>query len=93
MGITFLPQQIRNNELVDTYDRDRRQTRRLSQKKLDPTMIGMVKKKKKKVKPGYKRRIRKAISEKEIRDRRMEQHQAVREAKKAKIKQSRNKRR
>ena len=56
-------------------------------------MIGMVKKKKKKVKPGYKRRIRKAISEKEIRDRRMEQHQAVREAKKAKIKQSRNKRR
>lgn len=93
MGVEFLPQQIRNGELVDTYDRDRRKNRKLSQKKLDPTLIGMVKKKKKKVKPGYKRRIRKAISEKELRDRRMEQHQAVREAKKAKIKQSRSKRR
>lgn len=93
MGVKFIPQQLRNHELVDTYDRQRRQTRRLSQKKLDPTLVGLVKKKKKKVKPGYKRRIKKAISEKAIRDRRMEQHQAVREAKKAKMRQSRSKRR
>ena len=93
MGIKFEPKKLKNHELVDTYDRDRRQNRRLSKKKLDPTMIGMVKKKKKKVKPGYKRRIRKAISDKEIRDRRMQQHQAVREAKRAKIKQARSKKR
>ncbi|GEP19442.1 DEAD/DEAH box helicase [Pediococcus argentinicus] len=89
MGVKFQPKAISNGELVDTYDRDRRTKRVKDHKKLDPTMVGYVKKKKKKVKPGYKRRIRKAISDKDERDRRVAKHQEFREAKKAKIKQSR----
>ena len=48
----------------DTYDRDRRVNRREKQEKLDIEMIGLVKKKKKKVKPGYKKKIQWAVDEK-----------------------------
>lgn len=92
MGVKFEPKNLVKGELVDTYDRNRRNKRTKDKKQLDPTLIGMVKKKKKKIKPGYKRRIRKAISEKEVRDRRVEQHQEFRAAKRAKMKQMRAKR-
>lgn len=59
MGIKFKPKAIRDGEIVDSYDRNRRAKRGPKQEKLDPTLIGYVKKSKKKVKPGYKRRIRK----------------------------------
>ena len=47
---------MKNGEFVDTYDRDRRVNREKSREKLDLEMIGLVKKKKKKVKPGYKKK-------------------------------------
>ena len=58
MGIHFKPQMLRNHELVDSYDRNRRDKRRVRQQKLDPRLVGMVKKEKKKRKPGYKRKIK-----------------------------------
>ncbi len=48
MGIKFEPKDIRNYEVVDSYDRNRRKTHRKKNEKLDPTMIGLVKKKKEK---------------------------------------------
>src|SRR5699024_1197659 len=56
MGITFVPKVLKNGEFQDTYDRDRRANREKSYQKLDTEMIGLVKKKKKKIKPGYKKK-------------------------------------
>lgn len=64
-GITFQPKQLRNSEVVDTYDRKRRTQRK--EKKVDDfdtEIHGMVKKAKKNVKPGYKKKIQKRIKEK-----------------------------
>lgn len=68
-GVKFLPKEIKNGEIVDTYDRNRRKQRTKSKAELDPTMIGMVKKTKKKVKPAYKKKINRAI-EKDARQKR-----------------------
>lgn len=59
MGITFEPKELKNGEVVDTYDRRRRQQRKGKTVKdeFDPEIAGMVKKAKKKVKPGYKKKI------------------------------------
>ncbi|MCM0582888.1 DEAD/DEAH box helicase [Weissella diestrammenae] len=62
MGIEFQPRNYSQGELKEGIDRRRRVQRNRSTVKLDPTMIGMVKKKKKHVKPGYKRQIKKAIA-------------------------------
>ncbi|MBE0294694.1 DEAD/DEAH box helicase [Streptococcus agalactiae] len=56
LGINFIPKVIKNGEFQDTYDRDRRNNREKSYQKLDTEMIGLVKKKKKKIKPGYKKK-------------------------------------
>ena len=56
MGIAFTPKVLKNGEFQDTYDRDRRQNREKAYQKLDTEMIGLVKKKKK-VKPGYKKKF------------------------------------
>lgn len=56
LGIHFIPKMIKNGEFQDTYDRDRRVNREKTQEKLDTEMIGLVKKKKKKIKPGYKKK-------------------------------------
>lgn len=61
MGVTFVPKALKNGEIVDSYDRNRRQKRRTRQESLDPKMIGMVKKAKKKRKPGYKNKIKRAL--------------------------------
>ncbi|GLB46681.1 DEAD-box ATP-dependent RNA helicase CshB [Philodulcilactobacillus myokoensis] len=58
MGISFKPKELRNGEIVDTHSRHRRQQHRKGHGKLDPTMIGMIKKKKRHVKPGYKHKIK-----------------------------------
>ena len=52
LGIHFIPKMIKNGEFQDTYDRDRRANREKTLEKLDTEMIGLVKKKKKKIKPG-----------------------------------------
>lgn len=57
LGIKFTPKMVKDGEFQDTYDRDRRANREKKQDKLDIEMIGLVKKKKKKVKPGYKKKL------------------------------------
>lgn len=81
-GVTFMPKAIKNGEIVDTYDRNRRQKRKATQEKLDPTMIGMVKKTKKKIKPGYKKKIKQNIAEDRRKKRRIEERQRNRQARK-----------
>ncbi|MDN6627128.1 MAG: DEAD/DEAH box helicase [Pisciglobus halotolerans] len=64
LGISFEPKQIKKNEIVDTYDRNRREKReKTGTGTLDPTIRGMVKKKKKNIKPGYNKKIDRAIQE------------------------------
>ena len=47
LGVSFEPKEIKNGEIVKTYDRNRRTKREKSKDVLDPTLIGLVKKKKK----------------------------------------------
>ena len=68
LGIKFTPKMIKNGEFQDTYDRDRRANREKTKEKLDTEMIGLVKKKKKKIKPGYKKKIQWAVNEKRRKD-------------------------
>ena len=72
LGIHFIPKMIKNGEFQDTYDRDRRVNREKTQEKLDTEMIGLVKKKKKKIKPGYKKKIQWAVNEKRRKTKRAE---------------------
>ncbi|WEB80756.1 DEAD/DEAH box helicase [Vagococcus lutrae] len=83
LGIKFQPKEIKRGEIVDTYDRNRRKKREKQAKELDPKIMGLVKKKKKKIKPGYKKKIQRAISEKEKQERRVAQRQQTRAKKKA----------
>lgn len=70
LGITFVPKVLKDGVIDDTHDRDRRNQREKSYQKLDTEMIGLVKKKKKKVKPGYKKKIQWAVDEKRKKERR-----------------------
>ncbi len=83
MGIDFKAKQIKDNQIIDVKDRRARKQRVATTKKLDPTMVGMVKKKKKIVKPGYKRRIKSAIQRKNQMDRRISQREEMRAVRKA----------
>ncbi|MGX7125934.1 DEAD/DEAH box helicase [Enterococcus viikkiensis] len=84
LGVTFQPKEIKNDEIVDTYDRNRRKKREKSKDELDPTLIGLVKKSKKKIKPGYKKKIDRAISESNKQKRRQTRRQEERGARKNK---------
>ncbi|MTD38022.1 DEAD/DEAH box helicase [Erwinia sp. CPCC 100877] len=85
LGITFQPKEIKNGEISETYDRNRRTKREKTKDALeDPTLIGLVKKKKKKIKPGYKKKIDRAISESNRQKRKIERRQQTRTARKAK---------
>jgi len=84
IGVVFEPMEIKNGEIVKTYDRNRRTKREKSKDSLDPTLIGLVKKKKKKIKPGYKKKIDWAIAEKNKKDRKIERRQQTRTARKNK---------
>ncbi len=83
LGIDFKAKQIKDNQIIDVKDRRARKQRVATTKKLDPTMVGMVKKKKKIVKPGYKRRIKSAIQRKNQMDRRISQREEMRAVRKA----------
>ncbi len=89
MGIKFKPKEIRNDEVVDSYDRNRRKTHRRKHEKLDPSMIGMIKKKKKKVKPGYKRKIKINLEKKDALDRRVKNREESRIKRKSRKSSSR----
>ena len=84
LGVSFEPKEIKNGEIVKTYDRNRRTKREKSKDVLDPTLIGLVKKKKKKIKPGYKKKIDWAIAEKNKKARKIERRQQSRTARKNK---------
>ena len=86
-GVVFEAKEIKNGEIVTTYDRNRRKKREKTTEELNPSTIGYVKKQKKKVKPGYKKKIKKEIErtnqEKRKVERRHEQRQAKRHKKKS----------
>lgn len=84
LGIHFIPKMIKNGEFQDTYDRDRRANREKTQEKLDTEMIGLVKKKKKKIKPGYKKKIQWAVNEKRRKTKKAENRARGRAERKAK---------
>ncbi|HIW71850.1 MAG TPA: DEAD/DEAH box helicase [Candidatus Levilactobacillus faecigallinarum] len=88
LGIHFKPKRISNGEVVDSYDRNRRTKRRKSTQKLDPTLIGMVKKKKKKIKPGYKHQIKQAIHAKKDQEKRIAARAAARTERKRRKRES-----
>ena len=83
-GIKFIPKMIKDDEFQDTYDRDRRANREKSREKLDTEMLGLVKKKKKKIKPGYKKKIQWAVNEKRRKTKRAENRARGRAERKAK---------
>ena len=84
LGIQFIPKMIKADEFQDTYDRDRRSNREKRQEKLDTEMIGLVNKKKKKIKPGYKKKIQWAVNEKRRKTKRAENRARGRAERKAK---------
>ncbi|MEW4355218.1 DEAD/DEAH box helicase [Streptococcus pneumoniae] len=84
MGIVFVPKILKDGEFQDTYDRDRRLNREKTREKLDTEMIGLVKKKKKKIKPGYKKKIKWAVEEKRRKTKRAENRARGRAERKAK---------
>lgn len=84
LGITFKPKEIKNDEVVDSYDRNRRQKREKKRDELDTKLIGLVKKKKKKIKPGYKKQIQREIEKSNKQKRKMERRQKGRTARKHK---------
>ena len=70
-GISFETVELKNGELVESYDRSRREKRKNTQSKdLDPRLKGMIKKAKKKVKPGYKKKLGQEIRQKQRRQNR-----------------------
>lgn len=83
MGISFKPKTIKNGRVVDTYDRNRRKTHRKGHDKLDPTMIGMIKKKKRNVKPGYKNKIKRELKRNDEMNRRISQRESGRRRRKS----------
>ena len=84
LGIKFTPKMIKNGEFQDTYDRDRRANREKTREKLDTEMLGLIKKKKKKIKPGYKKKIQWAVNEKRRKTKRAENRARGRAERKAK---------
>lgn len=73
LGISFVPKEISKGDIKDGYDRERRKKRvSTSKDTLSPSLRGFVKKKKKKVKPGYKKKIQTHIKRDNQRKRRIE---------------------
>lgn len=76
MGVHFVPKAVKNGEVVDSYDRNRREKRQTHKESMDPKLRGFVKKEKKKRKPGYKKKIKRAIKRDEQQKRRIARRQA-----------------
>lgn len=91
-GIKFTPKELRHGRLVTTHDRNRRKNYHRKQAELDPSLKGFVKKTKRKVKPGYKKRIKRVIKDDEQQKRKLELRHKIRKAKRARQKQHRRER-
>lgn len=73
IGVKFEPKKISKGEIKETFDRQRREKRENTAKDtLSPSLRGYVKKKKKKVKPGYKTKINREIKKNNQRQRRID---------------------
>lgn len=81
MGIHFDFVEIRNGELKPRKHYRSRENRQAGQQKLDPKLVGYVKKEKRKRKPGYKKKIKRAIQEDNRQKRKIEQRHEIRKAK------------
>lgn len=81
LGIHFDFVEIKNDQLVERKHYRSRDNRKASQRKLDGRMVGYVRKEKKKKKPGYKKKIKRAIQEDNRKKRIIEQRHEVRKAK------------
>ncbi|AND80384.1 DEAD/DEAH box helicase [Streptococcus pantholopis] len=84
MGIRFVPKILKDGHFQNTYDRDRRLHRKPAYQPLDTEMIGLIKKKKKKIKPGYKKKIQWQANEKRRKERRAAARSQERSKRKAK---------
>ena len=71
--------ELKNGELVESYDRSRREKRKNTQTSdLDPRLKGMIKKAKKHVKPGYKKKLTHEIKQKQRIERKKQNRQSAR---------------
>ncbi|WP_283620840.1 DEAD/DEAH box helicase [Limosilactobacillus avium] len=91
-GITFVPKELKGGRIVTTHDRNRRKKFKHRKEELDPSMKGYVKKTKRNVKPGYKKRIKRAIKEDEQQKRKLEMRHKMRKAKRQRQRQHRRER-
>ncbi|QTU83220.1 DEAD/DEAH box helicase [Carnobacteriaceae bacterium zg-C25] len=65
-GIEFKPVVLKNGELQETFDRRRREKReKTAEVEKDAVVTGMIKKAKKRVKPGYKRKLNEQIKQRQ----------------------------
>ncbi|SEK66179.1 ATP-dependent RNA helicase CshB [Carnobacterium iners] len=84
MGITFEPKSIKHGEIVDTFDRKRRaQREKKKTESLDGETRGMLKKAKKTIKPGYKKKMGRVIKASNVKKRRTERRTQANTIKKA----------
>ena len=84
MGITFEPKSIKHGEIVDTFDRKRRaQREKKKTESLDGETRGMLKKAKKNIKPGYKKKMGRVIKASNVKKRRTERRTQANAIKKA----------
>ncbi|XIF20398.1 MAG: DEAD/DEAH box helicase [Acetilactobacillus jinshanensis] len=61
MGVNFVPKEFKNGHIVDAPHRHRREHRRHGKQHLSAKMRGMISKRSKHVKPGYKHKIKVAL--------------------------------
>ncbi|KRM71543.1 DEAD/DEAH box helicase [Lacticaseibacillus brantae] len=71
LGIKFQPKAIKNGEIVDSYDRNRRENRKPKQDEMSLAIRGLVKKEQKKRMPGYKKKIQAAVKDERRRNSRI----------------------
>ncbi|MEG0288462.1 MAG: DEAD/DEAH box helicase [Carnobacterium sp.] len=84
LGITFEPKTVKNGEITDTFDRKRRaQREKKTTDPIDPEIRGMMKKAKKNIKPGYKKKMGRAIKASSLKKRRVERRTQANAIKKA----------
>ncbi|KRM85463.1 ATP-dependent RNA helicase [Lactobacillus hominis DSM 23910 = CRBIP 24.179] len=81
LGMHFDFKELKNGELVERTHYHRRDNRKVRNHKLDNRLVGMVKKAKKKRKPGYKKKIQKAIADDRRQKRKLEERHEMRKAK------------
>lgn len=81
--IHFSPKIIRQGEVLDSYDRNRRMQRKNKKTEvLNPTTVGFIKKQKTKKKPGYKKKIKREILEEQRKQRKQARRQEQRKQRK-----------